>query len=302
MAPRESQSSDRVAPLSKMVHTTVVSEASPPPVQGPLRLVVLSGEERGGVHAAKGETLVGRDETAALCLRHPSVSRRHAVLIRLDKGWCVQDCGSTNGTYVNGSRVAERSMLRQGDIIAFGAVVVKLHVSDAPPTDGRSPGIEKVDPQSGACSGAYLRERLEAEVARCYQLQRPVSVLSLEIDRFETVRAARGDHAADQLLRQITSLLQARIRTSDLFARTNEQCFGVMLSEVPLPIAVRIARRLVQALHDHSFGSRHAGLNVTTSVGAASTEGRWISANELLIAAERSMERAADAGGDRIRA
>ena len=300
--PSADDAAENVIPISSKVRTAVVGEASPPPMLDPLRLVVLSGEQRGGVLSALGDTVVGRDETASLCLRHPSVSRRHAVLIRGREGWILEDCGSTNGTFVNGARLTEGVMLRHGDIIAFGAVVVKLHVSAGTP-GGRS-GLEAVhlDPRSGACTNAYLRKRLASDLARCYRLQRPISVLAMELDELDEPSGTRGPQAEDRLLREVANLLRARIRTSDLLAANGDRHFAVVLSEVPLPLGVRIARRLLQAMRDHTFGPPPTGLSITSSVGAASTEGRWLSAEALLCAAEDGMLRARLAGGNRIRA
>ncbi len=56
------------------------------------------------------------------------VSRRHARLIRLEAAVAVEDLGSTNGTFVNGVRVAPQHMvaLKKGDIIRCGQIELKF--------------------------------------------------------------------------------------------------------------------------------------------------------------------------------
>ena len=51
----------------------------------------------------------------------PTVSRRHAVVGAAQGQWTVQDLGSTNGTYVNGTRLAanETQAIQNGDQIGF---------------------------------------------------------------------------------------------------------------------------------------------------------------------------------------
>ena len=49
-----------------------------------------------------------------------TVSRLHAVLERFAAGWCVRDLGSSNGTFVNGERLATDRVLRPGDEIRMG--------------------------------------------------------------------------------------------------------------------------------------------------------------------------------------
>jgi FHA domain len=66
-----------------------------------------------------GTTDVGRSEDAGLFLGDVSVSRRHATFEVADGVLSVQDLGSLNGTYVNGSRV-EQAELSPGDEVWIG--------------------------------------------------------------------------------------------------------------------------------------------------------------------------------------
>ena len=53
-------------------------------------------------------------------LDHPMVSRRHTSFDRTDKGVVVSDLGSTNGTFVNGTRIDRPQQLSPGDRIDIG--------------------------------------------------------------------------------------------------------------------------------------------------------------------------------------
>jgi hypothetical protein len=64
--------------------------------------------------------LVGRASACDVLVTHPSISRRHAVLVPGERGWSIQDLGSTNGTRVNGQRV-DAAPLRAGDEIRLGS-------------------------------------------------------------------------------------------------------------------------------------------------------------------------------------
>jgi pSer/pThr/pTyr-binding forkhead associated (FHA) protein len=66
---------------------------------------------------------VGR-EGCDILLADPEVSRRHAVLRDPPGGApCVEDLGSTNGTYVNDRRIDGSSSLQPGDTVRFGNTV-----------------------------------------------------------------------------------------------------------------------------------------------------------------------------------
>src|SRR3954470_15986676 len=61
-----------------------------------------------------GPVLVGRSRRCDFVVRDPSVSRRHALLIRNADDWTLYDLGSTNGTRINGWR-GQRATLRPAD-------------------------------------------------------------------------------------------------------------------------------------------------------------------------------------------
>jgi EAL domain-containing protein (putative c-di-GMP-specific phosphodiesterase class I) len=50
------------------------------------------------------------------------VSRKHAEILETYDGWRIKDCGSTNGTFVNGRRLTERHLLNHGDYITIGGI------------------------------------------------------------------------------------------------------------------------------------------------------------------------------------
>jgi hypothetical protein len=77
-----------------------------------------------------GETVVGRDVTCALRFNDASVSRRHLRFIRRQHDVFVEDLGSSNGTLVNGERIAVPHQLNDGDEISIGTREVIVRVSD----------------------------------------------------------------------------------------------------------------------------------------------------------------------------
>jgi pSer/pThr/pTyr-binding forkhead associated (FHA) protein len=70
--------------------------------------------------------VIGRDADCQLVISHSSVSRRHAEIHDSAGHWYVEDLGSRNGTFVEGTRVAEgaRCRLRHGDRLGVANVVL----------------------------------------------------------------------------------------------------------------------------------------------------------------------------------
>ncbi|HEY0366425.1 MAG TPA: FHA domain-containing protein [Pyrinomonadaceae bacterium] len=76
---------------------------------------------------------VGRASDNDLTLNDTSVSKIHAALLMSGEGTLlVADTGSTNGTYVNGRRIAygESRLIEDGDVVGFGDVEVRLRKSE----------------------------------------------------------------------------------------------------------------------------------------------------------------------------
>ncbi len=71
---------------------------------------------------------VGRQADCTVVLADPNVSRVHAEVRPAGDGFVVADLGSTNGTKVNGVRVAEHE-LRDGDEVRFGNTVTHFEAS-----------------------------------------------------------------------------------------------------------------------------------------------------------------------------
>jgi predicted component of type VI protein secretion system len=61
-----------------------------------------------------------------------TVSTLHAVLERYPSGWSVRDLGSTNGTFVNGTRLSAEHRLRNGDEVRLGSSRLVFRLRNAP--------------------------------------------------------------------------------------------------------------------------------------------------------------------------
>ena len=77
---------------------------------------------------------LGRASDCTIPIRDRFLSRKHAEIVFLEGRWVVRDCGSVNGTMVNGTRLIEPAPLRPGDRIILGdsEVVFEETAADAP--------------------------------------------------------------------------------------------------------------------------------------------------------------------------
>lgn len=68
---------------------------------------------------------IGRDPTNDVVIPDLTISRRHAALCRVERGWQLHDYGSGNGTYLNGTKV-QHCPVSDGAIIGVGQSLLSL--------------------------------------------------------------------------------------------------------------------------------------------------------------------------------
>lgn len=100
----------------------------------PIRLIGLNDEGRGREWTFPTAFLVGKVAEAGLNLSDGSISRKHAHLWHQGGEWWVADLASSNGTYVNGTRIglAPVGPLRSHDTVQFGRVALQVRPAPRP--------------------------------------------------------------------------------------------------------------------------------------------------------------------------
>ncbi len=78
-----------------------------------------------GAHTLTGGCSIGRSSSNQIVLAAEKVSRRHAIINAAENGeyWLV-DLGSSNGTYVNGRRLAQPTLLKNADEVHIGDFIL----------------------------------------------------------------------------------------------------------------------------------------------------------------------------------
>ena len=93
----------------------------------PTRLVLVEPAARAGAEYALGpELTIGRAAGCSIVLDEQYVSQVHARIFVRDGSVFAEDLGSTNGTWVNGSRAVGQMPARLGDRVQVGNVVMEV--------------------------------------------------------------------------------------------------------------------------------------------------------------------------------
>ncbi len=106
----------------------LVRRGAPATPDDPFVLAVIAGPpELDGVRVALDRTVrIGRSPDLELVVADDFVSTIHARVVPAPDGPILEDLGSTNGTLLNGRRVADATALTPGDEIEVGTVKLKV--------------------------------------------------------------------------------------------------------------------------------------------------------------------------------
>jgi predicted component of type VI protein secretion system len=97
------------------------------------RLVMTQGPQPGQTFVLDQDLLtLGRDPNNIIVINDPQISRHHARVTRQGDWMVLEDIGSTNGTFVNGIRLAKPHTLANGDVVGLGDAVTLTFYGASP--------------------------------------------------------------------------------------------------------------------------------------------------------------------------
>lgn len=156
-----------------------------------------------------------------------------------------------------------------------------------------------------ALTGLINRREFENRLADALSLVRNNDgcrhvLLYLDLDQFKVVNDTCGHTAGDQLLKQVTALLQSRVRVADIVARLGGDEFGILLEGCSVREALKIADSIRQAVREFRFLWQDGAMNVGVSIGVVEIANDTDSVASVLSAADVACYAAKDLGRNRV--
>jgi diguanylate cyclase (GGDEF)-like protein/PAS domain S-box-containing protein len=125
-------------------------------------------------------------------------------------------------------------------------------------------------------------------------------LLYLDLDQFKLVNDTCGHQAGDRLLKEVTGLLQTRIRTSDTIARLGGDEFGLLLQDCTGDRAAKVADSLRQAIREYRFEWTDGAMHIGVSIGIVEINSTSESITSVMSAADVACYAAKDSGRNRV--
>lgn len=138
----------------------------------------------------------------------------------------------------------------------------------------------------------FLELYLEEEIERSRRYNHPFSILFFDLDRLKDVNDAHGHMTGSEVLREVSTLVQGRLRKIDKLFRFGGDEFVVSLPETDEEGAYRAANRLRRAVRSHRFLAKDGlNLSLTASFGIATFPRDGGTKEELIRRADAAMYR-----------
>jgi diguanylate cyclase (GGDEF)-like protein len=116
----------------------------------------------------------------------------------------------------------------------------------------------------------HLERRLEAEIDRARRARASVSLIMIEVDRFERIHRQHGRLASDHALRAVATRIAGLTGKRDVLARYGNVEFAILAAGADLGDATRLAARVQRAIEGLRLFVARGRVPLTVSVGVAS--------------------------------
>ena len=156
------------------------------------------------------------------------------------------------------------------------------------------------DALTGLINRSEFERQLEDLLDSAANQNREHALLYLDLDQFKVVNDTCGHSAGDELLRQLTTQIQDKVRDSDTFARLGGDEFGVLLENCPLDQAVRLANVLLDEVGSFRFAWLDKTFAVGVSIGLVAITASSGNSASVLSAADTACYAAKDKGRNRV--
>jgi diguanylate cyclase (GGDEF)-like protein len=153
---------------------------------------------------------------------------------------------------------------------------------------------------TGLINRSYFERCLNQAVLTASEQEVSHALCYLDFDHFKIINETLDYAAGDEFLKQISLLLQQRIRKTDVLARLGGDEFGLILYQCNLEQAINVLEIICAEIQSFKFIWQEKTFSFSVSAGISMLSAQSISPSRMLIAANSACEVAKSQGRNRI--
>jgi len=194
--------------------------------------------------------------------------------------------------------ISEGEWDKHGDLVnTYGTL---QDITERKQTEEKLSYQAKHDGLTGLINRSEFERRTERLLSTVKNDKIEHAICYMDLDQFKVVNDTCGHVAGDELLRQLSLILQNTVRHSDTLARLGGDEFGVLIEHCTLEHAKRVTNSLQKVIQDFQFSWETHSFKVGVSMGLVAITENIPNINELMKCADAACYMAKDLGRNRI--
>jgi diguanylate cyclase (GGDEF)-like protein/PAS domain S-box-containing protein len=162
--------------------------------------------------------------------------------------------------------------------------------------------LAHTDALTGINNRRHLFELAEHKIAIASRYQQPLAVMMIDIDHFKHINDTFGHAIGDQMLKHVTQIACAKLRSADVIGRYGGEEFVILLPMTNAQQALPLAERIRAGVANLRVSTPKGDASVTLSIGIAEMEHgtRSETVEDIFRRADKTMYAAKQAGRNRV--
>ena len=161
-------------------------------------------------------------------------------------------------------------------------------------------GLSRLDPLTGVLNRRGLRRSIEQEVERRRVNKTDIQALFIDLDDFKRINDVYGHSTGDEVLRNVSSMIEGAVRSTDHVARLGGDEFMVLLPDTDRVAATLVAEKLFNGLSTAVVAERFPHIRIGLSLGLVSANKEDEAVADFIERTERALHAAKRLGKGRI--
>ncbi|HHJ11739.1 MAG TPA: response regulator [Chromatiales bacterium] len=158
-----------------------------------------------------------------------------------------------------------------------------------------------IDPLTGLANERYLKEHGPELLSFALRQGQPISVLRLNVDKYQVLYRKKGKQVAEKVLVNIGRILSAAVRAEDTVARVGLDKFAIVMPGASEKVARKTAEKIHLLMQKTGYRIGNARFRMTISAGVVTPAIReGLEFDEILQLAEARLKKAIAEGGNRL--
>jgi diguanylate cyclase (GGDEF)-like protein len=155
------------------------------------------------------------------------------------------------------------------------------------------------DDITGLYNAIYFNERFSEEVKRSHRYNTTLSLMLIDIDNFTRTNDEYGVEYGDSLLKEVSEIIRAHSRETDVIARIQSDEFAVLLLQSDKSNAILISERIRMAVEMRGIArAKKSKIHTSLSIGVANFPADADSKEDLIARVEEALQQAKAKGGN----